>query len=243
MQLVILFIVLALISEVAGTVGGFGSSAFFVPIAGFFFDFHTVLAITAVFHVFSNISKLILFRKTVNYRLVLLAGIPGILMVITGAVLSKYLQFQYSELILGIFVFIFSATLLIFNEIKLSRSNINVISGGGIAGFLAGIIGTGGAVRGLVLAAFDLEKNTFIATSATIDFGIDSSRTVVYLNSGYLKQEFYLYIPLLIGVAWVGSYIGKLLLNHINQETFKKIVLISLLLIGITSIFKGLFNY
>lgn len=241
MEAVILFIVLALISEIAGTIGGFGSSAFFVPIAGLFFDFQTVLAITAVFHVFSNISKLILFRNKVNYRLVLLAGIPGIVLVIIGALLSNYLQFNYSELLLGIFIVLLSSTMLFFNKINLTPSNINVISGGGLAGFLAGIIGTGGTIRGLVLAAFNLEKNTFIATSATIDFGIDFSRTIVYLNSGYLQPKYYLYIPILIGVAWVGSYIGKKLVDRIPQNTFKKIVLILLLLLGISSILKSLY--
>ncbi|MDP1803330.1 MAG: sulfite exporter TauE/SafE family protein, partial [Bacteroidota bacterium] len=35
MEFLIYFILLALFAEVIGTVGGFGSSLFFVPIAGF----------------------------------------------------------------------------------------------------------------------------------------------------------------------------------------------------------------
>jgi hypothetical protein len=35
----LLFFLIALLSEVAGTVAGFGSSVFFVPLAGFFFRF------------------------------------------------------------------------------------------------------------------------------------------------------------------------------------------------------------
>ncbi|MDX1550365.1 MAG: hypothetical protein R3278_07445, partial [Lysobacter spongiicola] len=54
----LLFLALALLAEVAGTVGGFGSSVFFVPIANFFFDFESVLGITALFHLASNASKL-----------------------------------------------------------------------------------------------------------------------------------------------------------------------------------------
>jgi uncharacterized protein len=36
-----LFFLIALLAEVVGTIGGFGSSVFFVPLAGLFFDFHT----------------------------------------------------------------------------------------------------------------------------------------------------------------------------------------------------------
>ena len=59
----ILFFLLVLIAEVIGTVGGFGSSVMFVPVAGFFFDIQTVLGITAIFHVSSNIAKISLFKS------------------------------------------------------------------------------------------------------------------------------------------------------------------------------------
>ena len=49
-----LFFLIAFFSEIVGTVAGFGSSVFFVPLAGLFFDFHTVLALTSILHVFSN---------------------------------------------------------------------------------------------------------------------------------------------------------------------------------------------
>jgi uncharacterized membrane protein YfcA len=38
---VLFFFVIALLSEVIGTVAGFGSSVFFVPLAGLFLDFHS----------------------------------------------------------------------------------------------------------------------------------------------------------------------------------------------------------
>ena len=59
------FILLAFIAEILGTVGGFGSSLFFVPIASYFLDFHSVLGITALFHVSSNLAKIALDRKSV----------------------------------------------------------------------------------------------------------------------------------------------------------------------------------
>ena len=37
----LLFLALALLAEIAGTLGGFGSSVFFVPIANMFFDFES----------------------------------------------------------------------------------------------------------------------------------------------------------------------------------------------------------
>lgn len=55
-----------------------------------------------------------------------------------------------------------------------------MIASGSFAGWLAGIIGTGGVIRGMALTALNLEKSIYIATSAGIDFGVDASRSVVY---------------------------------------------------------------
>ena len=86
---VFLFFLIALFSEIVGTVAGFGSSVFFVPLAGLFFDFHTVLALTSILHVFSNAAKLLLFGRYVRWGLLLLLGIPSIGCVILGALLSS----------------------------------------------------------------------------------------------------------------------------------------------------------
>jgi hypothetical protein len=57
------------LAEILGTVGGFGSSLLFVSIGQFFFDFPTVLALTGLLHIFSNIAKLWFFRKTIDKKL------------------------------------------------------------------------------------------------------------------------------------------------------------------------------
>jgi hypothetical protein len=48
---------------------------------------------------------------------------------------------------------------------RIEQTNFNLYTGGVISGFMAGLIGTGGAIRGVTLAAFGLEKDIFIATS------------------------------------------------------------------------------
>jgi uncharacterized membrane protein YfcA len=91
-----------------------------------------------------------------------------------------------------------------------------------MAGFLAGFIGTGGAIRGLILTSFNLEKNFLVGTSAAIDFGVDVSRTFIYLENQYLERSMWIYIPALVAASFLGSYLGKVLLSHISQEAFVK---------------------
>ncbi|HMF46405.1 MAG TPA: sulfite exporter TauE/SafE family protein [Candidatus Udaeobacter sp.] len=231
----VLFFLVAFLSEVVGTTAGFGSSVFFVPLASFFFGFHQVLALTSILHVFSNTAKLILFGKHV-LRLLLLLGVPSVAAVIAGAYLSTKLTFKFDELILGIFLIGFSVFLLCKPSARIPATNFNAISAGGIAGFLAGLIGTGGALRGLALAAFNLEKGVFVATSAGIDSGVDFSRMVIYLRNGYLAPNSFVYVTGLLVVAFAGSYVGKVALGYIDQKYFRHIVLAFVLLIGLITL-------
>lgn len=232
------FLVLALIAEIIGTIGGFGSSVFFVPIANFYFDFHSVLGLTALFHVSSNVSKIFLFKKGLNKQLLLNIGVPSVLFVVVGGVLSNYVNTTYLEISLGIFLVVFSLWFLLNQSGIISPNKRNSIIGGSVSGFSAGLLGTGGAIRGLTLAAFNLEKSVFIATSAFIDFMIDTTRVFVYYSNGYIHQHDLKYVPFLFIIGWTGSYLGKRILVYIPQSKFRDLSLILVLLIGSITILK-----
>jgi hypothetical protein len=242
LEKLVYFILLALLAEVLGTIGGFGSSLFFVPIAGFFFDFHSVLGITALFHLSSNISKIALFRKGFNKELIITIGIPAVLFVILGAFLSKYFNSKLLEICLSVFLLGISLVLMIFKKLKLQPTLFNSVSGGAFSGITAGLLGTGGAIRGLTLAAFNLEKDVFIATSAIIDLGIDFSRSIVYFSNGYVhKHDLYL-VPVLLVVSIIGTLAGKKMLTFISQAQFKYVVLALIFITGVITLLKTVYN-
>lgn len=220
-----LFLFLAFIAEIIGTVSGFGSSILFVPIASLYFDFKTVLGITAVFHVFSNLSKIVLFKKGVNKNIVLKLGIPAVLFVMLGAWLTTMLDATRIELFMNFALIGLSVYLMINYNTQLQQRNVNLYAGGAVSGFLAGLVGTGGAIRGVVLSAFHLTKDVFIATSALIDLGVDSCRAAIYVYNGYFNSSFVVLIPFLIGISIAGSYLGKLILAKTSEHMFRMIAL------------------
>jgi hypothetical protein len=237
------FLILALIAEIIGTVGGFGSSVFFVPLGNFYFDFHSVLGLTAIFHISSNLSKIFLFKKGLDKKLLLNIGVPAVVFVIVGGLLTKYIESAYLEIILGIFLVGFSLLFLIKSEVIISPNKKNAVVGGAFSGFSAGLLGTGGAIRGLTMAAFNLEKSVFIATSAFIDFMIDFSRTFVYYNNGYIHKHDLKYVPFLLVIGLLGSFIGKKILVFIPQSKFRNLSLFFILFIGIVTIVQLLIKW
>ncbi len=242
MENLALFILLALLAEILGTVGGFGSSLFFVPIASYFLDFHSVLGITALFHVSSNITKIAFFRKGFDKKLLLTIGVPAVLFVIIGSFISKYIETKILEIALAAFLILISVFFLVFKNISIKPTLSNSILGGTLSGLIAGLLGTGGAIRGMTLAAYNLKMEVFIATSAIIDLAIDSSRSFVYTYNGYVHQHDLYLIPILLAVSIVGTYIGKKILSRISETQFKSIVLVLILITGLITLFKIIFN-
>jgi uncharacterized membrane protein YfcA len=230
-----LFFLLALLAEIIGTVSGFGSSILFVPLATLFIDFKLVLGITAVFHVFSNLSKIFLFQKGVHKNIAIKLGIPAVIFVIIGAYLTSVIPLKQIELAMNLIILALTLFLISGASKKIKQSNFNLYTGGVISGFFAGLIGTGGAIRGISLAAFGLEKEVFIATSALIDLGVDTSRAVVYILQGYFSKEHLLLIPFLVAIAMLGSYLGKKVLAYLPEKYFHYVVLG---VIGTTSILQ-----
>ncbi len=235
-----IFLLLALLSEVIGTIGGFGSSVFFVPIANFYFDFESVLGLTAMFHVASNLSKITQFRKGLNKQLILYLGVPAIVFVIIGGLSTTYFDNKILEISLGVFLVLLSSMFLIRKELVIKQGKLQSILGGSLSGFLAGLLGTGGAVRGLTMAAFNMEKSAFIATSAAIDFGVDFSRTIVYFFNGFIHVHDLIYVPFLAVIGWFGTAIGKRLLEKIPQSKFKRLSLVLILVIGVITLVNSL---
>ena len=220
-----LFLLLALLAEIIGTISGFGSSILFVPIASVFLDFKLVLGITAVLHVFSNLAKIYFFHEGIDKKIVIKLGIPAVIFVTIGALLTNYIPQKSIELGMNVLILFIAIYLISGHSKSLKETNSNLYLGGTISGFLAGLIGTGGAIRGIILTAFNLEKNVFIATSAMIDLGVDSSRAAVYISNGYFSKEHLILIPFLILISIVGSYVGKRILQYIPEKAFHYVVL------------------
>ena len=132
-----------------------------------------------------------------------------------------------------------SASFLIRPQLKLSTNTGMVLAGGSISGFITGLVGTGGALRATFLTGFNLEKAKYIATAASIALGTDLTRIPVYISQGFLAEQYYYYIPILFVMAISGSFLGKKIVTRINQEKFKKIILIAIILVSIKFVLDG----
>jgi uncharacterized membrane protein YfcA len=230
----ILFILISYLAAIAATLAGFGSSMLLIPVAVHFMDVRTAVFIVACFHLFNNLFKVRLFWKKIELRTFLLFGIPSIVFAFIGAYFISVLPVEIIKNVLSIFLIIYAVYSLIRPRLALKKSKWTAITGGSLSGLLAGLIGLGGAIRGAFLVSFNLAKEIYVGTSAAIATVIDLTRIPTYVFTGTARIEGYSILLLfLIASAYLGVRTGKALLSRINQDTFRRIVSVALLLAGI----------
>lgn len=222
----------ALLAEVFGTVSGFGSSTIFVPIASFFENFRLVLMLTSFLHLISNFSKIFLFWGSTPSRRALMMSIPSILLTGLGAMISSWVPQRSAEIFLGVLLMILAPFLLWSRYRKWEIPPLVFHLLLAISGFLTGLVGTGGAIRGFALASGGLSKNEFVLLSSIIDSGGDLFRAGVYLQKGYMDWSQWIFIPLLILAGLLGSKLGQLALKRVKQRNFEILVALMIFISG-----------
>ena len=238
--MLLLFFITAFLTIVIGTVAGFGTSTIFLPIALLFVDFKTALVLVAISHISGSLGATAFFRHGLDKKLILLFGVPSIILTILGAYLVTYIPQNFLQVILGSFLLIFSIYSLVRPDFRVSASKINTVFGGSLSGFLQGLVGIGGPLRGAFLISYNLDKFKYIATLAAIAVIIDATRIPIYFSNNLLEPQFYYYVPFLAVVGVAGSYTGKRIVQKIPQNIFKKVVLIGIAIASLLLIYGSL---
>ncbi len=235
---------------------GFGLGTLLMPAFALFFPVEIAVAATAIVHLANNIYKGILMGKYANLKIIFLFTIPAGFAAILGAYLLNYVShlsaiFNYTisgkefivtpvNITIGILMILFSLFELnpFLKKIKLNNKIIPI--GGLLSGFFGGISGHQGALRTAFLSHAGLEKKSFIGTMVISAIVIDLVRLFIY-GITFLKFDnkiFYtneLRSLLIVGTisAFIGTTVGKYLLEKVTFDTIHTVIGIMLMFLGI----------
>lgn len=237
----LLISLIAFLSEVLGTISGFGSSTFFVPVAQLVEDYRLVLVLTSFLHVIGNLTRIFQFKLAINKAVLFKVYLPTILFTGLGAYLNALIDVTFLQKLLGFGLVIISVVMLIKilshketiqntqnQEFQIKNYTLLFLSG-----FMTGLIGTGGALRGVALASMNLSAATFISLSSALDVGGDILRLGIYLKNGYMDWSHWYYIILLFFSAYLGASLGKKIIDKMSTKFFRSIVAFFIFLSGL----------
>ena len=235
-----LILLLTLFASFFGTVTGFGTSTIVVPVLAIWFPLPEVLLFVGIIHWFGDIWKMYFFKRGINWKLILLFGIPGIIASYIGASIPLLVDSSTLERLLAVFLFLYTIYIFFKPEWKIPEKDGSAVTGGLLSGFMAGIFGVGGAVRGAFLSSFSLPKSVYIFTSGAIAFLIDSTRLTRYYTGGITFEDFSLtLLAIAIPTSFLGAYLAKKTVNKIPQDKFRYVIGLGLLFASVM-LFIGL---
>jgi len=255
MEITIISIVALLVAGLT-FFSGFGLGTLLLPTFALFFPIEIAVAATAIVHLANNIYKGLLMGRYADVKLVLIFTLPAAIFAMIGALVLSYFSnlsaiTEYNlfgetftitpvNLTVGILMITFAFVELVPFLKKINFSRKMVPLGGILSGFFGGVSGHQGALRTAFLAHAGLEKKSFIGTMVIAAIVIDIVRlstygiTFIKFNSE-MFQTSGLKTLLIAGTisAFIGTSIGRYLLEKVTFDTIHTIVGIMLMLLGI----------
>jgi uncharacterized membrane protein YfcA len=228
-----LFFIVAFIAASVASFIGFGIATMLIPFASLVVGLKQAIILVAFFHWFGNIFRLFRLWRATSWRILLLYGVPSIATAYVGAMLLDRISTGIITLAFAVFIILFATYSLANQNWVLPARNGLLVVGGAITGFTAGLIGVGGAIRGMFLISTRIKKEAYIATSAAIAFVTDITRVSVYVANGSLEAKYYWFILPLIAIAYIGTRLGVKLLKRLPETAVRRAVLVMLILVGI----------
>lgn len=219
-----------IIAAAFGTLTGFGVATLLMPFAVFFLEFREALLFVALVHFAAASSRAWVFRKWLDWRLIIHFAIPNVLFAAAGAFVATELPVEVLQKIFAGALFLYALFGFLKPRFTLPQNRLVFWSGGSLTGLSAGLVGMGGAIRSAILGSIPLSKEQYLAASGAIPVIAEFGRTGVYLARGVrLEKELLLLLPFLIASAYCTVFIIEKFVRRVPPRLFRSIVFVSLM--------------
>lgn len=235
-ELVILLITCfigAIISTTIGTGGGLiviGGMSLILPITA-------LLSIHASVQAGSGLLRAFLFRDSFLKKFFVLFIFGSLI----GFFFSTQVLISLNEHILKLLLGLGIAILTLIQNFKIENiSNLTIVFFGIITGFLTMFIGVIAPILGIVLSSMLKDRHLIVGTLAWCISFQNFGKALIFGQIGFDYSSWIILILLLIFVSYLGTIVGKRVLNKANNIFFEKILKIVILFLASKLIIEAL---
>ena len=254
------FVVIAIVAFGAALltfISGFGLGTLLMPALACFVAPEAAVALTAVVHLLTNLTKVALVGKQAQSSTLLRFGLPAIV----GGFVGGYFLTTWSQVNEPIIWQLGSWTCwtypapLAIGLIMLSLAVLELNPwfdtwrpqarwlplGGLVSGMLGGLSGHQGALRSAFLIGLPgLTPVSFVATGAVIACAVDGARLLAYGSTAWLPASNHIdLLAIAGGAALAGTWVGNRCLSKVTLPFVRRMVAVALLVIAIRLITGG----
>jgi len=226
----LLLFIAAFASAVLSGAAGFGGALLLLPLLVATVGTTHAVPLLTLAQLVGNGSRVAFGFSQIHWKPVGLFLLGAVPLSIVGALCFLELSRDISTRSIGAAILLFVA--MKYFRVWRSRTGPAVlVAGGGLVGFLSGLVGSAGPLAAALFVSLGLPPVAYVASEASTALVMHGIKTVVYQHYIALDREFWS-LAVLMAIAMVlGTWAAKRVIERMPQEVFQRFV--AILLVGI----------
>lgn len=215
----LLFVLAAFAASLVSAVFGFGSAMLVLAIGPHLIPVEEAIALAAVLFAASTITKTILFREHMDWKVVGVMALASVPFAYAGGLLLSQMDPALTRRLLGLMILSYLA-LSYFKPPTIRLGMPGIAIGSAAYGFVSGLLGSGSVIKVVMLRELNITREAFVGAMAATSVLASGAKIIAYSQTGLLKPDLWLAMLGLTIAAISAALIGRRTLSKISVTGF-----------------------
>lgn len=229
----------AVASAFVGSVAGSGGAAIMMPVTVMYFGVHQAIPIITIANLFANLSRVVLYRKELDLKVVGWVSLGSLPLAVLGAWLFTVTAPEVLIRFLGGALIVLVVWRRISPMPPAMRKAAMFLPVSAVWGFLSGFAAGMGPLMAPFYLAYGLMKGAYIGTDALATVLMQATKVAVYGGTDFLQTTIVVAGLAMIPCMVLGTWLGKKVLDRMPESAFAILVEIMLLMAGLNFLLQG----
>ncbi|WP_020591178.1 sulfite exporter TauE/SafE family protein [Kiloniella laminariae] len=232
------FLAIAFFGSMISAIFGLGSGFFVLSFGALLLPLKDCIALTTVLFTAATLTKAVLYRKEIDWKLALTIALASIPFAWLGAeTLARIDPEPLKPLLAGFIIFSVALTLTGY-RMSLPTNLSTTLTVSALYGFISGFLSSGNPVKAIAMEKMGFERQAFIGVMAATGIGVNLTKITSYAGNGILHKGHLTIGLALFSIAIITAILGKHLVMKIPGEQHKKGLSLILLVAAGALLFK-----